>query len=199
MKTIGLISDTHCKLPAAALDVLRGEYAPEQVLLHTAIDASDDEGILPAAPCDLIAHAGDVGYASQPCPWILDELEAIAPLFVVCGNCDWPDEYNFHGKPLPLYATFKADGVSFAMLHRPTDLRAAVRGRDPLNPAYIMPEPRVLIHGHTHALDVLVAPSGTVTVCPGSVSRPREGNPPTVGIVKIDEPGRVLTVDIVEI
>ena len=199
MKTVGLISDTHCRLPQAALDVLAGTYTPEQVLLHVAIDADEDPGILPSAPCDLIAHAGDVGYAADPCPWILDELEALAPLVVVTGNCDWPDAYSFHGKPLPRYETFKVEGVSFAMLHEPHDLRAATRGKNPLNPAYIMPMPRVLVHGHTHVVEVVEAPAGSVTVCPGSVSRPRGGYPPTVGILKVEEPGRVLTIDIVAI
>ena len=197
MKTVGIISDTHCRLPQAALDILQGDYSPDQVILHVAIDAEEDAGVLPAAPCDLIAHAGDVGYASEPCPWILDELEAIAPLVVVTGNCDWPDAYRFHGKPLPRYETFKADGVGFAMLHEPRDLQAATRGKDPLNPAYILPVPRVLVHGHTHVFNVVEAPAGSVTVCPGSVSRPRGGNPPTLAILKVEEPAKLLTIDIV--
>ena len=199
MKTIGVISDTHCRLSEAALAVLRGEYEPGQVLLHEVIDAPEGTGVLAPAPCDLIAHAGDVGYASDPCPWILDELEAVAPLVVVTGNCDWPDAYRFHGKPLPQYETFSAEGVRFAMLHKPKDLHDAVHGGGSLNPAYIMPEPRVLIHGHTHAFRVMVSPMNSATVCPGSPTCPRGGNPPTVAVIKVEEPGRVLTADIVAI
>ena len=199
MKTIGVISDTHCRLPEGALAVLRGEYDPSQIIVHEAVDADDEAAVFDAAPCDLIAHAGDVGYASDPCPWILDELETIAPVLVVAGNCDWPDAFRFHGKPLPQYETFSVEGVRFAMLHMPKDLRDAVFGKDPLNPAYIMPEPRVLIHGHTHAFRVMVSPANSVTVCQGSPTSPRGENPPTVALIKVEEPGRVLTVDIVAI
>ena len=200
MKTIGVISDTHCRLREGALRALRGEYGDEQVLLHKVVDAGEDETARTIPhPCDLIVHAGDVGYPSDPCAWILDDLEAIAPVIVVAGNCDWPDAFNFHGKPLPQYATFTLEGVRFAVLHRPKDLHDAVYGGGSLNPAYIMPEPRVLIHGHTHALRVDVTAAGAITLCPGSPTNPRGGNPPTVAIVRVEEPGCVLSIDIVEV
>lgn len=199
MKTIGVISDTHCRLSESAFRVLNGEYDAGQVLLHRAIDSDGDEAPSAPAPCDLIVHAGDVGYPSDPCPWILDDLETIAPVVAVAGNCDWPDAFSFHGKPLPQYEAFTADGVRFAVLHKPKDLRDAVYGGGSLNPAYIMPEPRVLIHGHTHMLRVDVTATGAITLCPGSPTCPRAGNPPTVAVVRVEEPGRVLSIDIVEI
>ena len=200
METIGIISDTHCRLSEGALRALRGEYDSDQIMLHAAIDADDDEAV-PSVPlpCDLIVYAGDVGYPSDPCAWILDDLEEIAPVVVVAGNCDWPDAFNFHGKPLPQYAAFTVEGVRFAVLHKPRDLREAVYGGGSLNPAYIMPEPRVLIHGHTHALRVDVTTAGAITLCPGSPTLPRGGNPPTVAIVRVEEPGRVLSIDIIEV
>ncbi|HAM16682.1 MAG TPA: hypothetical protein DCP91_12670 [Eggerthellaceae bacterium] len=198
MKTIGIISDTHGKLPSSAVAALRGEYAASQVFHHVAVDAQDDM-VLAAQPCDLVAHAGDFGYAARAEQWIVDELCEIAPLVAVAGNCDYGEMYELNGRPLPQYAVFEECGVSCAMLHDPADLRAAVRGAGPTRPSFISPAPRVLVHGHTHEQKVILSADGTVTVCPGAISRPRGGNPATVAIVKVDDPGMVLTVDIVAV
>lgn len=40
-KTIGIISDTHRKLPAAAVAALRGEYAQSQAITRVMVDTQD--------------------------------------------------------------------------------------------------------------------------------------------------------------
>ena len=79
METLGIISDTHTLLPQAALDALRGGYAAEQVLRHVPVDDPSQEPFDPA-PCDLIAHAGDIGDADTPAQRVLDELCGVAPV-----------------------------------------------------------------------------------------------------------------------
>jgi putative phosphoesterase len=59
---VGIVSDTHGKLPEAALEALGG--------------------------VDAIIHAGDVEAARGPSRHILDQLRAIAPVVAVRGNCD---------------------------------------------------------------------------------------------------------------
>ena len=198
MKTVGVISDTHGKLMESAIAALSGNYTPDQVAHHVTVDAKADSLTEELSPCDLIVHAGDVGNATAPAQWILARLKEIAPLVAVHGNCDYPENYTLDGKPLPSYAVFEEYGLRFAVLHEPQDLRAAVKG-GLTNPAYITPEPRVQIHGHTHIQRVNVSPHGIVTICPGSISRPKEGNPPTVAVLKVEEPGKLLSVDIIEV
>lgn len=195
MKTLAVLSDTHAALPDAVLDVLRGGYAPDQVLRHVPVD---DPGQGPAdpAPCDLIAHAGDIGNADEPAQWVLDALREAAPVVAVLGNCDYP-VYSLDGSPVRQHAVFDLDGVGFAMLHEPESLRAAVKGAGPTQPAFITPAPRVLVHGHTHLFRILQT-AGGVTVCPGSVARPKQGNPATLAILKVDA-GRLLCVDVVAV
>ena len=147
-------------------------------------------------PCDFIVHVGDVGNADMPAHWILDRLREIAPLVAVSGNCDDPDQYVLEGKPLPLYVVFEEGDIRFAVFHDPKDLRAAIKG-GLTNPAYIVPEPRVQIHGHTHVYHVSKHQSGIVMICPGAVTNPQGGNPPTLAILKIEGPDKLLSVDIV--
>ena len=195
MKTVGIISDTHAALPASALGVLRGGYPASQVLRHVPVDDPSSEPFAPA-PCDLIAHAGDIGNATEPSQEVLDALGEVAPVVAVLGNCDYP-VYSIGGEPVGRHAVFAVEDVGFAMLHEPESLRAAVKGAGPTQPAFIKPAPRVLVHGHTHLPKVL-ATAASVTVCPGSVSRPKQGNPPTIAILKVDA-GRLLGIDIVAV
>ena len=196
MQTIGIVGDTHSKLNDNVLEAFSGDYLPDQVFAHLDI-AHNDTVPLPACPCDIILHAGDIGYADTPAQWILDALQDIAPVIAVAGNCDYPDNYVLNGIDLPLYATFEVEGVSFAMLHTPADLNAAVWGRGVLTPAYIKPVPDVLIHGHTHELKIDSNRPGILTLSPGSPSKPHDGYP-SVMIMKV-EGGKILSVDAVRV
>jgi predicted phosphodiesterase len=59
---VGVVSDTHGKLPDAALTALAG--------------------------VDTIVHAGDVEATSGPSRFVLEQLRAIAPVVAVRGNGD---------------------------------------------------------------------------------------------------------------
>jgi uncharacterized protein len=80
---------------------------------------------------DLIIHAGDVGS-----PEILDELKAIAPLFVVRGNVD----HGGWANPLPTKEIVEFGGSTIYILHNlhELDVDAGAAGFD------------AVITGHTH-------------------------------------------------
>lgn len=78
--------------------------------------------------CGVILHAGDINK-----PEILDDLRAIAPLYVVRGNNDkeWAEG-------LPVSLTFEIEGVRFLMIHNKRDL--------PQN----LGDAQVVVFGHSH-------------------------------------------------
>lgn len=80
---------------------------------------------------DVIFHAGDIGGAE-----ILEELEEIAPVLVVKGNCD----HNGWSNSLPSRQLTKVGGIHFYLLH---DLYLL-----DLDPGAA--EVSVVISGHTH-------------------------------------------------
>jgi putative phosphoesterase len=134
---------------------------------------SDTHGNLPVrvheafAGVGHILHAGDIGGQI-----ILDELETIAPVTAVWGNCDYFGDYLFED-----WARVVLDGTSIFMTHTPRDLGEALRGIGPYPPN--TPLPHVAIHGHTHVpRQQRIGP--TLYLCPGSPVRPRNGSAPTV-------------------
>lgn len=116
-----------------------------------------------------IVHAGDVGSID-----VLSELETIAPVHAVRGNTDAP------GPPLflrdSMMRTFA--GTLWLVAHRPQDVVALARsaGAD------------VVVAGHTHR-PLIQREHGWLFVNPGSASRPRGPEGPTVAIVEISEAG----------
>ena len=209
MQVVGVISDTHGELPEAALAVLRGEYNEEQVVKRLFVDvaanADNSEGLPVAgeevyapAPSSLIVHAGDVGNPPERAQEVLDTLAEIAPVRAVLGNCDYPG-FMASGQPVEQHVSFDYCGVSFAAMHKPNDLKAAIDGAGPLQPASIKPKPRVRIHGHTR-----YTPEG-ILLCPGSVSRP-SGRMldtsswfKTLAVVRVAEPGQLLAAELIRI
>lgn len=125
--------------------------------------------------CDRIIHAGDIGSSN-----VLYKLEAIAPVTAVVGNCD----YNDYGPEVGYVAETCIDGVSFFVTHRPEDLPFLDPGRMD-----------VAVNGHTH-VPLIERKHGVLRVNPGSVSRPRGGEGPTIAIVTT-RPGRVAEARIV--
>ena len=139
------------------------------------------------ADCDHIIHAGDIGG-----PGILRELQTLAPVTAVLGNNDY-DEY---GESVGRYARPKIDGVKFLVAHYPRDVRVSAFGTGALAPGD--PIPDVCIHGHTHMVKLEYgkeARPAQFVLCPGSASRPRAGNPPSIAKVCI-EAGRVRAIRI---
>lgn len=187
--TIGIISDTHRRLPEEALAVLRGERDDAQV--RAAVDIDGEPGaIYEKRPVDLIIHAGDIGERAPISQEILNELERIAPVCAVLGNCD--DEGCIAGDAYVdrQMEVIEPCGVQVAVMHRPEDLSAAIRA------AGI--SPRVRIHGHTHVPKLERFNSDALMLCPGSPSKPRGTNPkPTVALLHLAAPGHVLRAEIV--
>jgi putative phosphoesterase len=89
------------------------------------------EALVALSGSDLIIHAGDVGK-----PEILDELKAIAPLFVVRGNVD----NGVWAKQLPTKEIVEFDGATIYILHNlhELDVDPDAAGFD------------AVITGHTH-------------------------------------------------
>jgi putative phosphoesterase len=142
---------------------------------------SDTHGSLPAAALEALAgaehiiHAGDVG--SQ---WVLDELEAVAPVTAVLGNCDDPTALW----QLEYYSTTTLAGTRVFVTHTPKDAEEALRGRGAIAPGE--PLPHVCIHGHTHIPEVRkVGP--VLMLCPGSPCRPRGHSKPSVALLQLQE------------
>ena len=88
---------------------------------------SDTHGLLRPAVldvlqgCEAILHAGDINSAA-----IIEELEAIAPVYVVRGNADkeWAEE-------IPASLSFNLFGRNFFMIHNKKHIAAAQAGNAP--------------------------------------------------------------------
>ena len=119
---------------------------------------------------DVILHAGDVGDDD-----ILDELEAIAPVYAVRGNTD-----RFDNPRLPETRLLVISGVRVHMSHghevgaKPITLIAAY-GDDA----------DVIIYGHTHR-ELITEIDGQLVVNPGAAGARRFDLMPCVGIMTIE-------------
>ena len=124
---------------------------------------------------DIIVHAGDICGDD-----ILPRLEMLAPVVAVLGNNDFSGEY---GPDVRRRATFEVLGIDFDVMHiwRP--------GAAPLA--------CVQICGHTHIPSV-DRYGDTIVVNPGSVSRPRTKEGPTIARLDL-EPNYVRAARIVAV
>ena len=140
---------------------------------------SDTHGSLPTAihqafaGVDHIIHAGDIGGQH-----ILDELELIAPVTAVYGNCDYPGDYLSANQTANITLT----GTRFFIAHTPQLVREALSGRGEIPPG--APLPHVAVHGHTHIPRNEYA-GAVLMLCPGSPVRPRGGSVPTVLLMEL--------------
>ena len=97
---------------------------------------SDTHGVLPDAVhaafegVGHIIHAGDIGAER-----ILDELDAIAPVTAVSGNCD----LGIVVRQLPAVARLQIVGCSIVIAHRRAIAEQSLGGAD------------VVVYGHTHS------------------------------------------------
>jgi hypothetical protein len=124
------------------------------------------------AGVDHILHAGDIGSVD-----LLTELEAIAPVTAVFGNCDgWEVRAR-----VPAVVERRIEGLDFVLLHgdqlgSPTP--------DGLHAAY--PKAEVIVYGHTHR-PLLTTVDLVVTVMnPGGAGRRRFNLPASVGIMELE-------------
>jgi putative phosphoesterase len=142
---------------------------------------SDTHGNLPTAVyrafagVDHIIHAGDIGGQS-----ILDELETLAPLTAVYGNCDYPSDYP----GVQATESITLGGTHFFIAHTPQMFHEALMGRVPIAPG--SPLPHICIHGHTHIPKNEYA-GAVLMLCPGSPVRPHGGSSPSVQLLTLTE------------
>ena len=124
------------------------------------------------AEVDQILHAGDIGS-----PDLLTELEAIAPVTAVYGNCDGFDLRS----RVPAVVETRIEGLDFLLIHgdqfgQPTP--------EKIHRAY--PDAEVIIYGHTHQ-PLLTTVDLVVTVMnPGGAGHRRFDLPPSVGIMELE-------------
>ena len=111
--------------------------------------------------CDAILHGGDINRQE-----IIDELEQIAPVYVVRGNNDksWA-EY------LPAYLDFTLMGLHVYMTHKKKDLPKDLGAYD------------LLVYGHSHRYEESIA-GGTYLLNPGSCGPRRLNQAITLAIVE---------------
>lgn len=116
---------------------------------------------------DLILHAGDVGEDD-----ILDELEAIAPVYAVRGNTD-----RFDNPRLPESRELEVSGVRVHVSHghevgaKPITLMAAY-------------DATVIIYGHTHR-ELITREDGRLVINPGAAGARRFALMPCVAILTL--------------
>ena len=112
----------------------------------------------------LILHAGDI--CGQD---ILPQLEMLAPVVAVLGNNDYFGEY---GSSVTSRADLDICGISITMTHIPSRL--------------LMGTARLGVCGHTHV--PRIEQMGVMTILnPGSVTRPRSQEGPTIARVVLEE------------
>ena len=131
------------------------------------------------ADCDAIIHAGDIGD-----PLILRELRTLAPVHAVLGNNDFAE----YGADVGRFARPTIDGVRFLVAHYPNDVRLASFGGPGVRPGD--PIPHVCIHGHTHIPRLVWgadARPASYVLNPGSATRPRDGRPPSIAKIGIED------------
>lgn len=137
---IGIISDTHC-------------YNPDRCQIPQWIKDAFD-GV------ELIIHAGDIEHSQY-----ITNLECIAPVYAVRGNCDPYDSQN------PVSRSINIGCGLLTVAHRPGDAERALE----LNS-------KVMVYGHTHVATI-TEEDELLIINPGSASLPRSGMPPSVAVL----------------
>ena len=120
------------------------------------------EVILALNGCEAILHAGDINSQN-----IIDELEKLAPVYVVRGNND--KEWAEH---LPFFLDFEIAGLRVFMTHKKTDLP------DDLSPYDLV------VFGHSHKYEESHR-GKTLLLNPGSCGPRRFNQPITLAILDI--------------
>jgi uncharacterized protein len=123
------------------------------------------------AGVDHILHAGDIGM-----PWIVMELEFIAPVTAVGGNTDDPLLHYEQTKVAEL------GGRKF-LVHHIVEPRAP---GDKLKARIAKEKPDVVVFGHTHKA-FFETIGGVLFVNPGYAGRPKHDAKRSVAILHCDE------------
>lgn len=132
-------------------------------------------------PFDLFLHAGDIQGGSG-----CIEDWAGCPVYVVKGNCDWSGDYPREViVPFGSHRIFLTHGHRYAVkVEIETLARTAKdRGAD------------IAVHGHSH-IPAVNERYGVITLCPGSVTEPRQQNRRPTYLVLETVPGKGLSWEI---
>lgn len=141
---IGIISDTHY-------------YNPEGCQIPDWIKEAFDE-------VELIVHAGDIEHEN-----FITNLEYIAPVYAVRGNCDPYDSSN------PVSRSINMGYGLLTIAHKASDAQKALE----LNT-------KVMVYGHTHI--ATISEEGELLIInPGSPTLPRGGMPPSVALLDTEK------------
>jgi putative phosphoesterase len=141
---VGLISDTHGWLDPRAVAAFSAE-----------------------APLAAILHAGDIGSDD-----VLYELEALAHVTAVLGNCD----YALPGFDLGEVARVTIAEKHIVLIH---------------NVAHVQPlaDDEIVVHGHSHRPRMKWAEDGRLYLNPGSATQRRSQPSCSVGVLEIAPDG----------
>jgi hypothetical protein len=119
-----------------------------------------------------ILHAGDIGL-----PWLVLQLEEIAPVTAVLGNTDAFSQF----KETELV---QLEGKKF-LVHHVVDVRAP---SDPIKRRIVREDPDVVVFGHTHK-PFCQTFGRTLYLNPGYAGRQRFDLPRTVAILHCEASG----------
>ncbi|MBI5773415.1 MAG: metallophosphoesterase family protein, partial [Verrucomicrobia bacterium] len=124
------------------------------------------------AGVDHILHGGDIGL-----PWLILQLEEIAPVTAVLGNND--AGLDFRETEIVELATRKF------IVHHIVDVRAPADG---IRRRIIRENPDVVVFGHSHKR-FCENIGGTLYFNPGYAGKPRFGQPRSVAVLHCDAKG----------
>ena len=130
---------------------------------------SDTHGLLrpevasALAGCDAILHGGDINRQD-----IIDELEKLAPVYVVRGNNDkdWAEK-------IPVFLDFELGGLRIYMTHKKKDLPADLSAYD------------LVVYGHSHKYEE-IRRGKTLLLNPGSCGPRRFNQAITLAILEAE-------------
>ncbi|MCY1438871.1 phosphodiesterase [compost metagenome] len=125
------------------------------------------EALVALQGCEQIIHAGDIG--SQK---ILEQLESIAPLYVVRGN---NDQEELWAQKLPDLLRFDLNGWQTLLVHDIADV-----------PMELHPDVKLVITGHSHKPN-LEWREDRFYLNPGSAGRRRFKLPVTLALLEVGE------------
>lgn len=125
--------------------------------------------------CDMIFHAGDIN-----CSSVIEELNQIAPTYVVRGNADKEWASN-----LPQTQVITDIGIRVLMIHNKKQLKEDLESFD------------LVIYGHSHKYEEKIV-SGKQWLNPGSCGPRRFKLPITMAMLYVEDDGgfRIERVDI---
>lgn len=124
------------------------------------------------AEVDLILHAGDIGSLD-----LLTELEALAPVLAVYGNCDGGEIRA----RVPQVVERRIEGLDVVLTHGDQ-----LGSPSPVALHRLWPEADVIIFGHTHRPLLTTIDVVRTVMNPGGAGHRRFDLPASVGIMELE-------------